>query len=156
MKTKIGIALLPLLFMMACGTAEQSKEAEKVESNKIILKGYNDKYVTIVGDTALVASQPDAAKAEVFEKIDQGNGKWALKTSGDKFITDDGGKLVANRTAVGAWEEFEIIPLGNNNSQINLKSYTGKIVCVDGGMGDRLFSNRDQASTWETITVESK
>ena len=125
----------------------------------MIIKAFNDKYVTIVGDTALVANEPDAAKAEVFEKIDQGNGKWALKTSGGKFVTDDDSKghaLVANRTAVGGWEEFEIIPSKDNDSQFNLKSYTGKIVCCDGGTGDRLFSNRDNASTWETFTIESK
>jgi hypothetical protein len=153
MKTKISIVLISVLFMMACGTSEQ-QEAPKQESNKMVLKAYNNMYVIIVGDTALIANQPDSTKAEVFEKIDQGNGKWALKTSGGKFITDDGTKLVANRTEVQAWELFEIIPV--EGSQINLKSYTGKIVCVDGGMGARLFSNRDQASTWETLTVEPR
>ncbi|HXU26875.1 MAG TPA: hypothetical protein VN698_06550 [Bacteroidia bacterium] len=158
MKTKISVAIISLLFMIACssGSGEQSTEAEKPVSNKMILKAYNDKYVVMSGDSALVANETDAAKAEVFEKIDQGNGKWALKTSAGKFVSDDAGKLFANRAAVGAWEEFEIIPASDTEAKINLKSHTGKLVCVDGGMNDVLFASRDQAGAWETLTVEPK
>src|ERR1700756_851826 len=112
MKTKISIALISLLFMMACGTAEQPKEGEQaVDNSKIILKAYNDMYVVLNSDSVLVASEADATKAAVFEKIDQGNGKWALKSAAGRFVSDDRGKqnyLIANRTAVGEWEQFDI------------------------------------------------
>jgi hypothetical protein len=158
MKTKISIALISLLFMMACGTSEQAKE-EKPESNKMILKAYNNMYVAVYGDTAVAANQSDAAKAEVFEKIDQGNGKWALKTSTGKFLTDEAGKdhlVLATKTQVGATEQFEIIEANNSDSQIFLKANTGKTISTDLYLGNKLIANRDAASTWETFTVEPK
>jgi hypothetical protein len=158
MKTKISIALISLLFMMACGTSEQAKE-EKPESNKMILKAYNNMYVVVCGDTAVAAIQSDAAKAEVFEKIDQGNGKWALKTSTGKFLTDEAGKdhlLLATKTQVGATEQFEIVEANNSDSQIFLKANTGKTISTDLYIGNKLIANRDNSSTWETFTVEPK
>ena len=160
MKTKISIALISLLFMMACGTSEQAKEAEKAESTKIILKAYNNMYVAVYGDTAVAANQSDEAKAEIFEKIDQGNGKWALKTSTGKFLTDEAGKdhlVLATKTQIGATEQFEIVPTdANNDSQIFLKANTGKTISTDLYLGNKLIANRDAASTWETFTVEPK
>jgi hypothetical protein len=160
MKTKISAVLISLLFIMSCGTEEQPKDgasAENAKGNKIVLKASNNMYVISSGDTALLAVQPDAAKAEVFEKIDQGNGKYALKASTGKFVTDDRTKknvLSANRDAVGEWEQFEIITL--EGGKINLKSSAGKIVCGDQGSGGILVANRDQASEWETFTAEPK
>jgi len=158
MKTKISIALISLLFMMACGTSEKAKE-EKPESNKMVLKAYNNMYVAVYGDTAVAANQSDETKAEVFEKIDQGNGKWALKTSKGKFLTDEAGKdhfVLATKTQVGATEQFEIVPVDGNDSQIFLKANTGKTVSADLYLGHKLIANRDNSSTWETFTVEPK
>ena len=84
MKTKISTALISLLLIMACQTATKTKDEEVGVSEKIVLLAYNNMYVVVKGDTAVVANQPDAEKAEVFEKIDQGNGKWVLKTSTGK------------------------------------------------------------------------
>ncbi|HTA61962.1 MAG TPA: hypothetical protein VK835_05880 [Bacteroidia bacterium] len=156
MKTKISVVFISLLFLMSCGSSEQPKN-ETPESNKMILKAYNNMYVVVYGDTAVTANQPDAAKAEVFEKIDQGNGKWALKTSSGKFLTDEASKdhfVLATKTQVGATEQFEIINL--ENSQINIKASTGKAISADLYLGHKLIANRDQASGWETFTAEPK
>lgn len=121
------------------------------------LKASNNMYVAINADSLLVADQPDASKAEVFEKVDQGNGKLALKTSKGKFVSDDRGRnnnLVANRVVASEWEQFEIIALGE--SKVNLKSSTGKMVCADIDMKGVLFANRDQASGWETFILEER
>jgi hypothetical protein len=157
MKFKISVALVSLLFMMACGTSDQAKE--ETESEKIVLKAYNNMYVVVSGDTAVIANQPDAAKAEVFEKIDQGNGKWAFKTSAGKFLTDEAGKdhfVLATKTSVGATEQFEFVPMDANDTQFFIKASTGKTVSCDLYQGNKLIANRDNASTWETFTVESK
>ena len=157
MKTKISIAIISILCMFSCGTAEQPKEAEVPQSNKMILKASNNMYVAMAGDSTLMANQPDVAKAEVFEKITQENGKVALKTSFGKFVSDDrngGNKLFANRNAANEWEQFEIITL--DGGKINLKSSAGKIVCGDQSLGGLLVANRNQASDWETFTADPK
>jgi hypothetical protein len=158
MKTKISIALISLLFMMACGTAEQPKEGEQQPgSNKIILKAYNNMYVVLNGDSELVANEVDVTKAAIFEKIDQGNGKWALKSPTGRFVSDDKGRwnyLVANRTSVGGWEQFDIIE--GADSKTNIKTSAGKIVSADGGNGFKLVGNRDNAGEWEAFTIEPK
>jgi hypothetical protein len=160
MKTKIAAVLISLLFMISCGTEEQPKEgapAENTNSNKMILKASNNMYVAIGADSTLSANQSDATKAEVFEKVDQGNGKFALKTSAGKFVSDvrsAENKLYANRAAVGEWEQFEIINV--EGGKINLKSSAGKMVCGDQGTGGIMVANRDNASDWETFTAETK
>ena len=162
MKTKISIALISLLFMMACGTSEEAKEEkpEKPETNKMRLKAFNNMYFVVIGDTAVVANQSDSAKAEVFERIDQGNGKWALKTSTGKFLTDDAEKkhlVLANKTQVGPAEQFEIVKLEEGEgSQINLKAATGKTVCANLYLGYQMIADCDKPSTWEVLTVEYK
>jgi hypothetical protein len=160
MKTKISIAFISLLFLMACGSGEQSKDGETSGSNKMILKAYNNMYVVVYGDTAVTADQPDATKAEVFEKIDQGNGKWALRTSTGKFLTDEAAKdhfVLGSKNQVGDTEQFEIVMADiNNPSQIYLKAATGKIISTDLYQRNKLIANRDNASTWETFTAEPK
>jgi hypothetical protein len=156
MKTKISLATLSLLFIIACNS-EGIKQNQELQSTKMILKASNNMYVTINADSTLLANESDAAKAVVLEKVDQGNGKWALKASNGKFISDDRGKnniLFANRAAIGEWEQFEII--STEGSKINLKSSAGKIVSADQGAGNLLLANRDQAGEWETFTVEPK
>ena len=145
MKTKISLALISILFLMACGAPEQ----------KIILKAYNNMYVAAVGDTALIANQPDAAKAQVFIKVDLGEEKWALKTAEGKFVTDDAAKnnfLVINKTEVGDAGRLEIVEV--DDTKINIITFNGKAVCADEGLGHRLVANRDVPSTWETFAVE--
>ncbi len=160
MKTKIAAVLISLLFLISCGTEEQPKEgapAENTNSNKMILKASNNMYVAISADSTLSANQSDATKAEVFEKVDQGNGKWGLKLSNGKFVCDERMKanvMVVNRDAVGEWEQFEIVTL--EGGKINLKSSAGKFVCGDQSVGGRLIANRDQAGEWETFTAEPK
>ena len=150
MKTKIFAAVI-VLFVMACGSQK------KADSTKMILKASTNMYVVVSSDSTLVANEPDAAKAMVFEKVKLPNGKWNLKTSKGRFIVDDrssGNKLYANRGTAGEWEEFEIIRTGE--SKINLKSSAGKVVCADQSMGNVLIANREQMGEWETFTFEPK
>ena len=162
MKTKINIAVISLLFMMACGTSDQAKEEseEKPETNKMRLKAFNNMYFVVMGDTAVIANQPDSVKAEIFERIDQGNGKWALKTSTGKFLTDDAEKkhlVLASKTQVGTTEQFEIVKLERGEgSQINLKAASGKTVCANVYIGYQMIADCEKPSTWEVLTVEYK
>ncbi|MEO8760249.1 MAG: hypothetical protein ABI388_03890 [Bacteroidia bacterium] len=151
MKTKISLAIISLILLISACSEDKSK------SLKITLQASNNMYVVINKDSALVATEPDAAKAEIFEKVRQPNGKWAIKTSKGKFITDDRNKgniIRANRDVAYDWELFEIIrtePL-----RINLKASSGKFISADRDKESVLIANRDAAGDWETFTIEKK
>ena len=151
MKTKIGILFSVLvLTFSACSD-------DKVKSNKFTLQASNNMYVVINSDSLLVATEPTAAKAEIFEKEKQPNGKWALKTSKGKYICDERNNdaLHANRSSVGDWEQFEIIRI--EPTKINIKSSQGKFVCTDQGTpSNKLIANRDAAGEWESFIIEKK
>lgn len=162
---KISGAIL-ILFLMACGsntnqTTFAPEPAPAVatagQGQKFLLKAANSMYVVIAPDSGLVASQPDPTKAEVFEKIDLGNGKSALKASNGKFVSDNrnkNSKVDAFRDKAQGWEEFEIIAL--NPTAVNIKTSAGKYVCADLGGGNVLIANRDKAGQWETFFIENK
>jgi hypothetical protein len=78
--------------------------------------------------------------------------KIALKAYNGKYVCADkglNGKMIANRTAIGPWETFEIIELGGG--RIALKASNGKYVCADKGLGDILIADRDKIGEWETF-----
>jgi len=151
MKTKISLAIISFMLLISACSEDKSK------SMKMTLQASNNMYVVINKDSMLVANEPDAAKAEVFEKVKQPNGKWAIKTSKGKFITDERGKgnnIYANRNIAYDWESFEIIR--TEPAKINLKASSGKFICADQAVGNILVANRDAAGDWETFTVEKK
>ena len=146
-KTKISIVILTL-FMVACHPAK---------NNYMLLKASNNMYIVMGADSVLIANEPDASKAEVFEEVCDENGKAALKTSKGKFVSDDRGRgnlLVANRNAIGEWEQFEILKV--SDERVTIKSSANKYVCADMGNKNVLFANRDQAGEWEAFALEKK
>lgn len=58
------------------------------------------------------------------------------------------GKLVANRTQVGPWEQFEIFQVSND--QVALRSRHGFLSAQPDG---RIESNRSVIGPWETVTL---
>jgi lysophospholipase L1-like esterase len=73
----------------------------------------------------------------------------------DSYVTaeDAGGQpLVANRTAIGGWEQFDEIDEGNG--QIALRAHAnGLIVTADDGGAKPLIANRTVVGAWETLQV---
>jgi len=151
MKTKISSAIILFMLLVTACSEDKSK------SLKMTLQASNNMYIIVNKDSTLTATEPDAAKAEVFEKVKQPNGKWAIKTSKGKFITDERGKgniINANRNSANDWELFEIVR--TEPSKINLKASSGKFICADQAGGNKLTANRDGAGDWETFTIEKK
>lgn len=156
-------AMAGLLLMMACGSSDKSNQPDQqtqaapAPNKKFILKAANSKYVAIGSDTTLIANEPIPTKAEVFEKVDMGNGKFALKASNGKFVCDDRTKkdrLYVNRPTAGEWESFEIIAV--DQMSVNIKASTGKFVTNDQVNGDAIVADRDSPSSWETFVMEEK
>lgn len=164
MKTALS-AIFVSIILMSCGSGDKQGQADKqAEGNqqaqagiKFILKASNSQYITINSDQVLVANEPITTKAEVFEKIDLGNGKCAIKTSNGKFVSADRSnfaKLTANRDNCGEWETFEIIAI--DKASINIKTSEGKYVTSDRGKGDILMGDRPNAGDWETFVLEQQ
>ncbi|OLB64991.1 MAG: hypothetical protein AUI10_08760 [Actinobacteria bacterium 13_2_20CM_2_72_6] len=89
---------------------------------------------------------------EEFDKVDAGGGLVALRSHANgKYVTADlnnSGKLINNRTAVGAWEKFT---LSGTGGEINLKANAnGKIVSADLNVG-ALIANRTSVGPWEAF-----
>ncbi len=60
--------------------------------------------------------------------------------------------LIANRTAIGSWEQFDEIDLGNGN--IALRAHANNlIVCAENGGASWLIANRTGVGSWETFQL---
>ena len=78
----------------------------------------------------------------------------AIRSSSGHYLCAEGGgngALAADRTAIGPWETFEMIDLGN--SQIALRSVSGQYVCAEGGGANGVVVNRARRGSWETFTL---
>jgi hypothetical protein len=74
--------------------------------------------------------------------------------NGNYVTADNAGAspLIANRTAIGAWEQFDELDLGNGN--IALRAHAnGNIVAADNAGAAPLIANRTAVGSWETFNV---
>jgi type 1 glutamine amidotransferase len=62
--------------------------------------------------------------------------------------------LIANRTAVGAWEQFDRVDLGNGNIALRAR-VNGRLVCADNAGAAPLIANRTAVGAWETFALVS-
>ena len=78
------------------------------------------------------------------------SGTIALKAVNGCYVSAEGGGgqyLIANRNAVGAWETFKLIDLGNG--QVALQASNGQYVSAQGGGGQGILVNGPAINTWE-------
>jgi hypothetical protein len=67
-------------------------------------------------------------------------------------VAENGGSaaLIANRTAIGPWEKFDRVDLGNGN--IALRAHANNAyVCADGAGSAALVANRGAIGVWESF-----
>jgi hypothetical protein len=96
---------------------------------------------------------PKPSRTSQFKKVKLLK-KIALRAYNGKYVCADkglNGQMIANRTAIGPWETFELIPQGGN--KYALKTSYGKYVCADLGLGGKLYANRDRIGPWETFEI---
>lgn len=60
--------------------------------------------------------------------------------------------LIANRTVIGRWEQFDLIPLGGDRFALRAHA-NNRYVCADRGGSMPLIANRSAVGPWETFTV---
>jgi len=60
--------------------------------------------------------------------------------------------LIANRTVIGTWEQFDVIAVGT--SQVAFRAHANnRFVCADRAGAAPLIANRDAVGPWETFTI---
>jgi hypothetical protein len=87
--------------------------------------------------------------------VDLYNGKYALRISGGKYVSADGGgggAVFANGPKIGLWEVFGMI--GQGDGKVALQAPNGKYVSAHGGGGGVVLANSDIIGPWETFTLE--
>jgi hypothetical protein len=60
--------------------------------------------------------------------------------------------LIANRTAVGGWEQFDLIDLGGGNVALRAHA-NGRYVCAEDAGAQPLIANRTAIGLWETFQL---
>jgi hypothetical protein len=60
--------------------------------------------------------------------------------------------LIANRTAIGPWEQFDQLDLGNGNIALRARA-NGLLVCADNAGAAPLIANRTAVGSWETFAL---
>ena len=96
----------------AIGPWEQFTLADEAGGTVALRSDANNDYVT-AGTSSLTASSTTVGAAQEFTLIQNSDGSISLKSSvnGDYVTAADAGAqpLIANRTAIGPWEEFDLI-----------------------------------------------
>ena len=60
--------------------------------------------------------------------------------------------LIANRTAVGPWEQFDLVRLGNDRVALRSRA-DNEWVCAENAGASSLIANRRAVGQWETFTL---
>lgn len=102
------------------------------------------------GDSRLTALasriRGDASPSVVVGLRARANNKYVVAESGG------GAPLIANRTSLGAWEQFDLINRGEGNFGLRARA-NNSYVCADNGGGSPLIANRGSLGAWESFTM---
>ncbi|CAG7645789.1 DUF7910 domain-containing protein [Actinacidiphila bryophytorum] len=121
----------------------------------------SDYYLRLTGDggrmlkgqIALTATRP--TKPTTGSTGSQGTVVSLRARANGQYVTaDEGGAspLIANRTAIGPWEQFDLLDLGGGN--VALRAHANSlIVCADNAGASPLIANRTSAGAWETFQL---
>ena len=92
------------------------------------------------------ASAPPARQTRVISLRAGVNGR---------FVTAEAAgaqPLIANRRAIGPWEQFDLVPVGT--TQVALRAHAdNRFVCADRAGALPLIANRRAVGPWETFTI---
>ncbi|HEY5880011.1 MAG TPA: hypothetical protein VIU11_13955 [Nakamurella sp.] len=78
------------------------------------------------------------------------------QANGRYVVAENGGasSLIANRTAIGSWERYDLLMLGG--TRVALRAHAnGAFVCAENAGASSLIANRGAVGLWETFTLVS-
>lgn len=96
--------------------------------------------------SSVSGSQRAALATQVVALRALANGRWVSAENGGSA------PLIANRTAIGAWERFDLAVLSGDSVALRAQA-NGRYVCADAAGALPLISNRDAVGSWETFTL---
>jgi hypothetical protein len=121
-------------------------------SSDYYLRLTNDGGRMLKGQIALTATRPTQPV------VSGGGGGTVISlraSANNKIVTADNAgasPLIANQTAIGPWESFDLLDAGNGN--IALRAHANnKIVTAENAGGSPLIANRDAIGLWETFQL---
>jgi hypothetical protein len=92
-----------------------------------------------------------AKKADQMLSLRAGNKFYVCAESGGNNI------VIANRSAIGAWEKFSANDHNggtlNHNEEISLQTWNGLLLCAELGGGGNLVANRRALGAWEKFSI---
>ncbi|MFE0462948.1 xylosidase [Kitasatospora sp. NPDC058965] len=120
----------------------------------------SDYYLRLTGDggrmlkgqialTATRPTQPVVSTAPALRTI-----TLRAKANNDYVTADNAGTgpLIANRTTVGSWEQFDVVDAGNGDIALRARA-NGKYVTAENAGADPLIANRTSIGAWETFKL---
>src|SRR6185437_11806750 len=112
------------------------------------------------GNESFTYNLPGATSATFVWNGTQGSGgpsgviSLRAHANGDYVTADNAGSspLIANRTAIGTWEEFDLI--NNADGSVSFRAHAnGDIVTADNYGNDPLIANRTAIGAWEEFDL---
>jgi hypothetical protein len=103
----------------------------------------------------------DPALGALVSRINGGSGTSGgqvaalrARANGRLVCAESGGgaALIANRTVVGPWETFTIVPRGGNTVALRAAA-NNRYVCAENGGASSLIANRTVVGPWETFQL---
>ncbi|WP_236061621.1 xylosidase [Actinacidiphila acididurans] len=123
----------------------------------------SDYYLRLTGDggrmlkgqIALTATRPTQPVVGSSTPPPSGTVISLRARANSQYVTADNAgasPLIANRTAIGGWEQFDQLDAGGGN--IALRAHAnGQIVCADNAGASPLIANRTAIGPWESFTL---
>ncbi|OLB64457.1 MAG: hypothetical protein AUI10_11005 [Actinobacteria bacterium 13_2_20CM_2_72_6] len=139
----------------AIGATEKFQRFANSDGTISLRAAANGKYVTAANGAPLVAGRATIGDAEKFTPVAppavislraQVNGRFVTAENGG------GAPLIANRGAVGAWEQFDQVDAGDG--YVALRAHAnGRYVTAENGGSAPLIANRDAIGAWEKFEL---
>jgi len=134
-KTRLKTESSDLNFFMVNNGYKVSKRNSSFHPNPAGAARYFDKIRPILDLTVKATRVAIRAKSGAYLSAEGGGG----------------GALMANQSALGLWETFEMIDLGS--SQVGIKSVNGQYLSASGAGGRGVMIDKDKLKSWETFTL---
>jgi len=123
----------------------------------VSLRAHSDGNYVTAGVSSLIASGTTVGVSEAFDLIKNSDGSVSLRAhaNGDYVTAENAGAsaLIANRAAIGPWEEFDIV---YDTVTVSFHAHAnGDYVTAENAGASALIANRTAIGSWETFDLIS-
>lgn len=149
--------LIPLLkargyrFVRLDAVPEVAAAAQK--PLRFVLSASNGHPVSPQSNGLLLVSGPEIGPWDAMAVTDLGNGKVALCTTRERYLSPQGGgggEVLANRSSIGDWEALDLISVGH--TRVAFRTTTGHFLTWERSEANRLMAKATRMSATELFT----